>query len=338
MSVLLDLRFAFSSVQGRRPYNEDRAQAIHPLLSNSSPASSSLTSSSSSPSSSSSSSGGDRSCSFFAVFDGHGGEECADYCSRHLHTHISSAADFLLVGSRQRALASGFVSLDEQLLSRAESDREAESGTTCSCVMIDHHFLYSGNCGDTRNVLCRNGEAIVLSVDHKPTDEFERLRVETAGAKVTVQQPPPPKTPHATLRKALSVQAYVELGEGGLAVSRALGDRAFKGNKILPLDRQAIVCTPHVSATERSANDEFLILASDGLWNFVDETKVVEFVRTRLHSDDASERDLDDIVNKLTQFALDKKSNDNVTVLLVVLPQPSKLMSNADTKNHTADS
>src|SRR5690348_13770904 len=62
------LRYSSSSVQGRRPYNEDRCQVCHPLLGCQLK---------------------DRSTSYFAVFDGHGGEDAAEWTSKHLHDFIA---------------------------------------------------------------------------------------------------------------------------------------------------------------------------------------------------------------------------------------------------------
>ena len=45
--------------------------------------------------------------------------------------------------------------------------------------------LYVANAGDSRCVLCRNGKAVDLSVDHKPEDEVERKRIENAGGRIT---------------------------------------------------------------------------------------------------------------------------------------------------------
>jgi len=251
-----ELRYAASSVQGRRPYNEDRSHVLHPLLG---------------------SALADRSTSFFAVYDGHGGEDAAEWCSRH----------------------------------------------TCGCVLIDSRYIYAGNCGDTRSILSRSNQPhIALSVDHKPCDPTEQSRIEAAGGTVSIQNIPIVRNG----KKAVMVQSYVELGESGLAVSRALGDFGFKRCDGRSEDEQAVICRPYVGRWERQDSvDEFILLASDGLWNFVETERIVEFVRERLLSDDDSERDIEDIVNKLTQFALDKKSNDNVTVVLVVLPHGMKL-------------
>ena len=60
-----------------------------------------------------------------------------------------------------------------------------------------------------------NGKAEALSVDHKPADQYERARIENAGG-------------------------FVEFNRvnGNLALSRAVGDFAFKGNSSLPAEDQ----------------------------------------------------------------------------------------------------
>ena len=75
--------------------------------------------------------------------------------------------------------------------------------------------MYVNNAGDSRCVASIDGRSEALSVDHKPADEAERKRIEAAGG-------------------------FVEFNRvnGNLALSRALGDFAFKGNSELPADQQ----------------------------------------------------------------------------------------------------
>ena len=118
------------------------------------------------------------------------------------------------------------------------------------------------NAGDSRCVLCRNGEAIELSLDHKPEDELEMNRIVKAGGKVTADG----------------------RVNGGLNLSRALGDHAYKKNKDLPPEQQMISALPDIkTATIDLEKDEFMILACDGIWNFMSSQNVVNFVRTRLN-------------------------------------------------------
>ena len=60
-----------------------------------------------------------------------------------------------------------------------------DSGTTANLAVIRGNHLVVANVGDSRCVLCRNGIAIDMSIDHKPDDTIELQRIEKAGGKVT---------------------------------------------------------------------------------------------------------------------------------------------------------
>ena len=93
--------------------------------------------------------------------------------------------------------------------------------------------LYSANAGDARGVLCRAGKAVRLTYDHKGSDKQEAKRITDAGG-------------------------FVMSGRvnGVLAVTRALGDSSMK---------EFVVGAPYTTETELCEEDEFLILACDGV-------------------------------------------------------------------------
>ena len=62
-----------------------------------------------------------------------------------------------------------------------------DSGTTAILAIIHGRHLTVANVGDSRCVLCRNGIAIDMSIDHKPDDTKELQRIEKAGGKVTCE-------------------------------------------------------------------------------------------------------------------------------------------------------
>ena len=101
--------------------------------------------------------------------------------------------------------------------------------------------LYSANAGDARGVLCRAGKAVRLTYDHKGSDKQEAKRITDAGG-------------------------FVMSGRvnGVLAVTRSLGDSSMK---------EFVVGAPYTTETELCEEDEFLILACDGVR---DLTKVSE--------------------------------------------------------------
>lgn len=93
--------------------------------------------------------------------------------------------------------------------------------------------LYTANAGDARAVLCRAGRAVRLTYDHKGSDKQEAKRITDAGG-------------------------FVMSGRvnGVLAVTRSLGDSSMK---------EFVVGSPYTTETELGEDDEFLILACDGV-------------------------------------------------------------------------
>lgn len=119
-----------------------------------------------------------------------------------------------------------------------------DSGCTACVALIRGNYLHVANAGDSRCVVSRDGVAIDMSIDHKPEDDMERNRIEKAGGHVTVDG----------------------RVNGGLNLSRALGDHTYKETEGLPLKEQMISPEPDVNKLELTVKDEFLIVACDGVW------------------------------------------------------------------------
>lgn len=134
----------------------------------------------------------------------------------------------------------------------------SDSGCTAVVAILKDNNLFVANAGDSRCIVCRNGKAVEMSLDHKPEDEAENERVVKAGGKVTADG----------------------RVNGGLNLSRAIGDHAYKKNKELSDRDQMITALPDVrTLTIHPNEDEFMVLACDGIWNFMSSQEVVNFVR-----------------------------------------------------------
>ena len=100
-----------------------------------------------------------------------------------------------------------------------------------------------------------------LFLDHKPEDEDEKKRIENAGGRVTLDG----------------------RVNGGLNLSRAIGDHTYKKNKDLDLEKQMITSLPDVKVIDIEESDEFMILACDGIWNSMTSQECVDYVRDRMN-------------------------------------------------------
>lgn len=137
-----------------------------------------------------------------------------------------------------------------------------DSGTTAVVALLRGKDLYVANAGDSRAIICRKGGITEdMSFDHKPEDEKELNRITKAGGRV-------------------NAQGRVN---GGLNLSRAIGDHFYKKNKDLSLEEQMITAMPDIKKVTLQDGDEFMVLACDGIWNVMSSEEVVKFVRDRLN-------------------------------------------------------
>ena len=125
-------------------------------------------------------------CSFFAVYDGHGGNACADYLKDRLHILIVNHSSF--PSDPAQAITSGCLAAERKFCDIADK-KEPNHDTSGSCaiiVMMVGNECYIGNIGDSRAVMSasQGKQLFLLSRDHKPDDENERTRITKNGGQV----------------------------------------------------------------------------------------------------------------------------------------------------------
>ena len=75
-----------------------------------------------------------------------------------------------------------------------------------------------------------------------------------------------------------ALQTLVSRVNGTLAVARAMGDFSFKREKKMSAEEQQVTCDPEIRKFGLERNDEFLILACDGIWDVMTSQEAVDFV------------------------------------------------------------
>lgn len=206
----------------------------------------------------------------FCVFDGHGSQEPAIYAAKNIPVVLKekiTAGDDIVT-----SLTKAFEDINNQMKPFA-----VQSGTTAVTCFIKDDILYVANVGDSRAVLYRNGKAIRLTVDHKPSLEGETERIEYMGGII----------------KNNRVQ-------GALAVTRALGDW-FAGDFVSP--------DPYVTRTQLTKEDKKLIIACDGLFDVFSDDAVADMVKDI--------EDPHEAATKLKDEAFNAGSMDNISVVVV---------------------
>lgn len=211
---------------------------------------------------------------------------------RYVTEHLMAAADEALSTSNPPATAMRniFKTLSTGLYTDLTAAEEVvvdhlRSGTTCSLALLSGNEVVIGHVGDSRMLLCRGGEAVPLTRQHRPDDPDELARVAAAGGRVTF--------------------VGVPRVNGQLAMTRAIG--AFH------LANQGVVADPDVRELELDpALDAFMVLGTDGLFDVMCDDEVIATVMQAESPADAA--------NALSELALAHGARDNITAVVVALP------------------
>uniref|UniRef100_A0A7S4A9R9 PPM-type phosphatase domain-containing protein n=1 Tax=Pseudo-nitzschia australis TaxID=44445 RepID=A0A7S4A9R9_9STRA len=273
---------------------------------------------------------------FAAVFDGHGGDECSNYLVETLPHQIrnhmyaeKSALSAAIESSRsmarpEQATEDAASELMRKILKKAylKTDKDfitpknaPQSGSTAATLIIMGRRLFAANVGDSRVVLCRvGGQCVELTSDHKPSRPDEAARVRAAGGFI--------------LHKRVM---------GELAITRAFGDKSFKMGIKAMLEDEAdeiarglnensetkdltaplVSAEPEIASLVMSHNDEFLLLACDGLFDVFRSQDAIALARQELiaHRGEPAE-----VARILSDQAIRvRRSRDNVSILIIVL-------------------
>ncbi|KAH0747942.1 hypothetical protein KY290_027174 [Solanum tuberosum] len=230
---------------------------------------------------------GDSKQGIFGVFDGHGGPKAAEFAAEHLNKNIMAELVRRNDEDVVEALKNGYLKTDTEFLSE-----EFGGGSCCVTALIRNGDLVVSNAGDCRAVVSRGGIAEALTSDHKPSRKDEKDRIETSGGYVDCSN-------------------GVWRIQGSLAVSRGIGDRYLK---------QWVIAEPETTVVELNPELEFLVLASDGLWDKVSNQEVVDAARPLCCTGMSKPRPLL-ASKKLIDLAVSRGSVDDICVMIIQLQQ-----------------
>ncbi|MCO5596981.1 hypothetical protein L7F22_051052 [Adiantum nelumboides] len=185
---------------------------------------------------------------FFGVFDGHGGKHAAEFAAANLGQHVSTALQNKKDGNMclEAAMLTAYMHTDAEFLSQHLS-----GGTCAVSVLVKEGEMVVANAGDCKAVLCRDGKAESLSTIHRASNGAEQQRVENLGGFVDCY--------NGTWRL-----------QSTLAVTRGFGDAHLK---------RWVSAEPATERREITRDCEFLILASDGLWDQMSDQEAVDCAR-----------------------------------------------------------
>ncbi|EPS68638.1 hypothetical protein M569_06125 [Genlisea aurea] len=226
----------------------------------------------------------------FGIFDGHRGSAAAEFSAGALPGFLRSLTSMRFP---YQALKEAFIQMDIAFRSELASLRKFKGlikkdwhpGCTAVSALVVKNKLFVANAGDCRTVLCRAENPIALSRDHVASSLEERERVRSAGGEVKWQ-----------------VDTW-RIGPAALQVTRSIGDDDLK---------PFVTAEPEITETELTEEDEYMVMASDGLWDRLSDRDVINIVKDTVKEPGMCSK-------RLVTEAIGRGSDDNVTVIVVFL-------------------
>ena len=212
---------------------------------------------------------------FIGVCDGHGlvGHDVSKYLINNLPKNLNQElkktnkyiADRKTLYSTMKKV---FISTNKDLCKNPNIDTQF-SGSTCVTIILTKNKIISGNAGDSRAVMGRyiNGEwtSIDLSHDQKPNNPGEKERILAHGGRIEAYKDEnggdfgPPRV----------WLKYEDVP--GLAMSRSFGDEIAAS--------VGTISEPEIEEYDITNDDKFIIIASDGIWEFISSQECVNFIK-----------------------------------------------------------
>lgn len=274
--------------------------------------------------------------SFFAIYDGHGGSTCPEFLKEHLHRYLVNSEYF--PEDPQMALFKAFEEAEKTFCAKAISvPSDIDISGSCAIVaLVVEEFCYIANLGDSRIIASYYGgtRTRALSTDMKPSLDSEQMRISKAGGKLyqTHFQAVDSQTKSAQI-----VYGPLRVLPGRLSVSRSFGDVEAK-EPTLGGKPGVVIAIPEVSVINVNKDLDFLILASDGVFDKMENEEVIETCWKGLEKSvcrgaPTLEETLQAGVQEIMSTSLAKKTQDNISVVMISfksLPHLQKILQKSE--------
>lgn len=224
---------------------------------------------------------------FVGIYDGHGGPEAARFINDHLFKNIKKFTSENQ-GMSADVINKAFLATEEEFLSLVKKQwlskpQIASVGSCCLVGIICSGLLYIANAGDSRVVLGRQEKAVnmvkavQLSYEHNASVESVREELHSLH----------PNDPQIVVLKH-----KVWRVKGLIQVSRSIGDAylkkaEFNREPLLskfrlpePFHKPILLAEPTIAVQKLYPEDQFLIFASDGLWEHLSNQEAVDIVQS----------------------------------------------------------
>jgi serine/threonine protein phosphatase PrpC len=251
----------------------------------------------------------ERSWELSVVADGHGNGAhlISDRVVQTLPFFLASSEcqQHLAQGQVEMALSEAFKRTEQDLQSGPAQLETELAGTTVTAILRGSDgAVYVASVGDSRAIMFRRDGSVLYSTkDHKPERPEEKARIVAAGGLCV-------KKKHFIGTRIFAPKC--KLRYPGLTVTRSLGDACAK--------RLGVSAEPEVSKWETNSSDDYLLIASDGIWEFLTDSCVAEFLGDLLRSGCAPADAVEQLLQKSKQLWIEKENGYVDDIAVVLLP------------------
>ena len=221
---------------------------------------------------------GNNNLSLFAVFDGHGGSQIAEFLKNNYSQHLLKTINKEYTLRFREILKNSIETMDKNLENLGVSEK---CGSTGTFIIVNNNNIYCANVGDSKCYYINDKEAIQLTEDHNCKNEKEVELLKSKGAIIFRQR------------------VY-----GSLSLTRSFGDMEFK--------QYGVTAIPYITKIYADKNNvKYIVIASDGIWDAVNDKDLFK-ISKKLKGGTSEE-----FCNNLVNYAVEKGSNDNISCIVI---------------------
>ena len=223
-------------------------------------------------------------CSYFGLFDGHSGKEVGMYLMENLHKILHQKIKEENINNEilKQIVINSFEQIDKEI--NLKNFRN-ETGSTGTILLLykdptspSNKSFLCANVGDSKAYLITKKEMILLTKDHKCCDANEVKRIRDKGGIV-----------------------FRERVFGTLMLTRSFGDKEMK--------KYGVLSTPDIYIKNVEKDDLFIVIASDGVWDVVEENEILKMTQEGISSNDFSK--------KIVNLAKERDTRDNSSCIVI---------------------
>ena len=277
--------------------------------------------------------------SYFAIFDGHGGEECSEFLKNNYLNYLIENKNFPF--DIKISMIETCQKIEEDFFKQKCSDNLEESDKSGSCALIAVIFdnkIYIANIGDSRAIMSMNGGVKIkqLTTDHKPENIKEYERAIKNGSKIYLDDNDEVDRDisklnfvkdKADLEKKIEIkqknteEKIFRVYPSDLAVMRTIGDIKAKKKEFGALPG-TVINTPDIFVYDLNGSVDFIVMGCDGIFDDLSNQEIID-AAWLVFKNRGKEKNYD--MNELTKeacdivmkFALEKQTSDNLSCIII---------------------